>query len=67
MQLILFCPFVDRHECYKNIEKIVHQVEGPAEAKKLFLKDVIEEVGKFRVVSLCDKLKTLLLTLPGAS
>jgi len=54
-----------RVECYKSIEKTVHKVEGPREVKKLFLRDVIEEVEKFQVSSLSEKLKTLLLSLPG--
>jgi len=54
-----------RVECYKSIEKTVHKVEGPREVKKLFLRDIIEEVEKFQVSSLSEKLKTLLLSLPG--
>eukprot|EP00112_Aurelia_sp_Birch-Aquarium-sp1_P009912 Seg2145.2 transcript_id=Seg2145.2/GoldUCD/mRNA.D3Y31 product="Integrator complex subunit 6" protein_id=Seg2145.2/GoldUCD/D3Y31 len=57
----------DRNECFKTLEKLVNQIEGPSEVKSLFVKDIIEEVERFKITPVCDKLKILMQNLDSGS
>lgn len=45
----------------------MNQIEGPSEVKSLFVKDIIEEVERFKITPVCDKLKILMQNLDSGS